>query len=139
MKKIAIPFAVLCLALTVPSVAKAGWTNIPVAPPLAPYASARACKTGENGPYGPVWKINYQVFRNSTAVTAIQATTYRFNYNPPSYVNSGYNNQWLYGTVAGTGGAVGSQLFDDRYYFTVFSSFGTSTTGPILPSQIANC
>lgn len=139
MKKIAIPFAVFCLALTAPSVAKAGWTNIPVAPPLAPYASARACKTADTGPFGPVWRINYQVFRNSTAVTAIQATTYRFSNNPPSYVNSGYNNQWLYGTVAGTGGAVGSQLFDDRYYFTVFSTLGTSVTGPIQPSQIANC
>lgn len=139
MKKIAIPFAVLCLALTAPSVAKAGWTNIPIAPPLAPYASARACKTADTGPYGPVWRINYQVFRNNTGITAIQATTYRFNTSPPSYVNSGYNNQWLYGTVAGTGGAVGSQLFDDRFYFTVFSTVGTSTTGPILPSQIANC
>jgi hypothetical protein len=139
MKKIVIPLALLCAALSVPSVASAGWTSIPVAPALAPYASARACKTSEGGAFGPVWRINYQVFRNNTLVTAMQATTYRYNSNPPAFVNSGYNNNWLFGTVAGTGGAVGSQLFDDRYFFTVFSTLGTSTAGPILPSQIANC
>lgn len=139
MKKMLIPLVVLCAAISVPSVASAGWTNIPVAPPLSSFASARACKTGANGPYGPVWNINYQVFRNNAVITAIEARTYRYNTNPPAFVNRGFNNNWLNGTIAGTGGAVGSQLFDDRYFFYVHSGSTFSIFGPVFPGQIANC
>lgn len=143
--------AALAVAAVLPSNANAAWTPLPLWNDTLTFAvsSARVCKTMVNSPYGPLWRVNFQVFRISDRVKSISAYTIR--HPAQTLVNIQSNDQWLYGVVAGTGNNVYASIyFDDRFQFDVSytrpiwsTQFGTlingSTVASLKPAEIANC
>lgn len=133
-----------------PQAARAAWTALPIPPGIDAYvAEARACKRSLSSIYGPLWSVNYQVFRRDPRANAITVYSLRL---PAVSVNSSQRNyNWLYGSVAGTGNQVyASPFYDDRFNFHIeFSSqvyFAAANKwisgigiAYLKPSQIANC
>lgn len=101
-----------------PLVAHAGWTQIPVPAGLQAYiASARVCKTAINSIYGTLWRANFQVFRSDARASRITIWTTR---GGTETINRQFQDQWLYGVVAGTGNlAYASPFHEDTWNFQV--------------------
>jgi hypothetical protein len=143
--------AVLVLGIFSPQAA-AGWTAVPVRSGLQPYVdSARVCKRTIGSPYGPLYTVNYQVFRKRTELKTIGAFSYRLTNGQVQYLHTQTNSQWLYGVVSGTGDIVYTSPFhNDNYGFEVRFSpavwdselgivIGGATLAQFHPSQIADC
>ena len=142
--------AALAVATMLPSDANAGWTPLPLLNDTLTFtvSSARACKTMVSSAYGPLWRINYQVFRIGDRVKSI--TVYSLRHPAQTLVNVQTNDQW-WGAIAGTGGNVyASVFFDDRFNFKVdytrpvwSNQFGMWINGSgiaqLKPAEIANC
>lgn len=112
--------AVLLAAMLAPNAAHAGWTQLPLwnAELQQNVSSARACKTRVDSIYGPLWRINFQVFRKNGNAHSITAMSIRSGVGTVN--NQQTNDKWLHGVVAGTGNNVyASLLHDDVFWFAV--------------------
>jgi hypothetical protein len=101
--------------------------------------------------YGPLYTVNYQVFRKRAETKTIAAFSYRVTNGQVQYLHTQANSQWLYGVVSGTGDVVyTSPFYNDNYGFEVRFSpaiwdselgvvLGGATLQVLRPSQIADC
>jgi len=60
----------------------------------APAGWMRACKTYVNSPYGPLWQINFQVYRTNTSIIGVGINNNRTNQAATNY-------GWFYGIIDG--------------------------------------